>query len=70
MKKWFHQCLDFDLKSAKEASIIFKSLKKRGVAVPYRDLMIAATAKANNCSLLTINIRDFENIEGLDLFPV
>jgi tRNA(fMet)-specific endonuclease VapC len=39
--------------------------KKRGKPVGDMDLLIAATAKANNLIIATLNIKDFEVIEGI-----
>lgn len=39
--------------------------KKRGKPVADMDLLIAATAKANNLILATLNTKDFEVIQGV-----
>ena len=39
--------------------------KKRGTPVADMDLLIAATAKANNLILATLNTKDFEVIQGI-----
>ncbi|MBI2650353.1 type II toxin-antitoxin system VapC family toxin [Candidatus Woesearchaeota archaeon] len=59
--------LDFSELSARKAAEIFKDLKIKGQMIPLRDLLIASTAIANNCTLATLNIKDFRNIKNLTL---
>ena len=59
--------LDFSELSARKAAEIFKNLKRKGQIIPLRDLLIASTAIANNCTLATLNTKDFENIKELEL---
>lgn len=59
--------LNFDESSAKKASEIFKDLRKRGLITDYRDIFIASACIANNCSLLTLNNKHFEQIKELKL---
>ena len=60
--------LDFSESSARKASEIFKDLKRNGKMIPTRDLLIASTTIANDCTLATLNIKGFENIKDLKLF--
>ena len=59
--------LDFSELSARKAAEIFKDLKRKGQMIPLRDLLIASTAIANNCTLATLNAKDFRNIKNLAL---
>ena len=59
--------LDFSELSARKAAEIFKNLKRKGQLMPLRDLLIASIAIANNCTLATLNVKDFENIKDLKL---
>ena len=59
--------LDFSELSARKAAEIFKDLKGKGQLMPLRDLLIASIAIANNCTLATLNVKDFENIKDLKL---
>lgn len=40
-------------------------MQRKGISVPDFDMMIAATAMANNLILITHNTKDFQNIPGL-----
>lgn len=62
--------LEFSELSARKAAEIFKELKKKGRIIPMRDLFIASTAVANNCTLATLNIKDFKNINDLKLLDL
>lgn len=44
------------------------NLRKKGEIIGDPDIMIAATASENNLILLTRNKKDFQKIEGLELF--
>lgn len=46
---------------------IKSALRKSGNIIPDADLLIAATALAHNCALLTGNISHFERIPSLDI---
>lgn len=43
----------------------FAKLKKKGTPTQVMDLMIASISKANNCILVTRNIKDFKNIPNI-----
>ena len=45
---------------------IFAALSKQGKMIGAHDLMIAATAIAHNCAVLTENIREFARVPGLE----
>ncbi len=62
--------LDFNISAALVASILFKYLQNKGIPVDHRDLFIAAISLANDCELLTNNIKDFKNIPNLKLVQV
>lgn len=50
-----------------EAVEIYKDLKKRNKLIEIADLLIGATAKANQLKLATLNKKHFERIDGLKL---
>lgn len=43
----------------------YAALKKKGLMTQQMDLLIASVCKANNCVLVTRNIKDFNNIPNL-----
>ena len=59
--------LDFNHLTAIKASDISKYLKDKGLVLEFRDIFIAASCIVNNCSLLTLNKKHFERINGLRL---
>ncbi len=61
------EILDFDSTSARKASEVRKALKSEGKEIEIRDLFIASTAIINDCTLATLNIKDFKNIKDLKL---
>jgi len=61
------EILDFDSTSARKASEVRKALKSEGKEIEIRDLFIASTSIANDCTLATLNIKDFKNIKDLKL---
>lgn len=58
---------DYDLAAAKIFAEISSSIARKGITVGVNDLIIAATAISRDYSVVTINKKDFENIEGLRL---
>ena len=48
-----------------EAGLQFAQLRRRGVRVGTMDLRIASIAIANNATLLTRNLKDFNRVPGL-----
>lgn len=61
------EILDFNSTSARKASELKNALKSEGKVIEIRDLFIASTAIVNNCTLATLNIKDFKNIKDLKL---
>jgi len=59
--------IPFDAAAAKSASKIRAKLEKRGVPIGPYDTLIAASAMANNCTLVTHNQKEFERVEGLKI---
>lgn len=59
------EIIDFDEKSARKASEIALELKRKGTQIEAADLFIAATAMAHNCSVATLDTKDFSKIKGL-----
>jgi tRNA(fMet)-specific endonuclease VapC len=59
--------LPFDLSAARIYAAIWADLVKKGKAVGAHDLVIAATAISLGYSLVTLDLRDYGLIEGLDL---
>jgi len=57
----------FDTSVARIYARIWASLVQNGYTVGAHDLIIAATAIAHDYTLITMNRRDFEKIEGLRL---
>lgn len=57
----------FDTASARRYGEIRQELGSRGKLIGDRDLMIAACALANQATLVTRNLRDFQRIPGLPL---
>lgn len=58
---------DYDVAAAKIFAEIWSNTACRGISIGFNDLVIAATAISRGYSLMTINRKDFENIEGLHL---
>jgi tRNA(fMet)-specific endonuclease VapC len=58
---------DYDLAAAKIFATIWSSAARKGISIGINDLIIAATAMSRGYSVLTINRKDFQNIEGLRL---
>lgn len=59
--------LDFDSHCAEHAAKIYQDLKKRGMLIESEDLLIAATALANQMKLATGNVKHFDRVAGLEL---
>jgi len=71
--KEFTENVEF-LEFNKKASFIygkkFAELKKKGKITQECDLMIASICIANNQTLITLNEKDFKNIEGLNMLSL
>jgi tRNA(fMet)-specific endonuclease VapC len=59
--------LPFDDDASKIYGEIRAHLEKKGTHIGPNDLLIAATALANNATLVTNNTREFGRVEGLKL---
>ncbi len=57
--------LDLDEESARNASIIFKDLQKKGKIIDIRDIFIASICRTNKCSLATFNRKHFDSVKDL-----
>lgn len=57
----------FGEQEAITAASIRAELKSLGMPIGAYDVLIGATAKANDLVMVTANTREFERIEGLDL---
>ena len=57
--------IPFDYAEAKYAADIRVKLEKKGTPIGPYDLLIAATAMAQNCTLVTHNKKEFERISRL-----
>ncbi len=55
----------FDLSAARFHAEVGALLRSSGKMIGANDLVIAATALANGCSVLTANAREFERVPGL-----
>ena len=60
----FH-IINFDDTCAEKAGEIFATLKKKGMSLDVRDVMIAAVASTYDLTLITRNVKHFNRIEGL-----
>jgi predicted nucleic acid-binding protein len=58
---------DYDLAAAKIFAEIWSSTARKGISIGINDLIIASTAISRGYSVMTVNKKDFENIEGLHL---
>lgn len=61
------EVLPFDIGAAERAAKIRWELEKRGEAIGPSDLMIAGTAMAFGCVLVTHNVAEFSRVPGLVL---
>lgn len=67
LEKWFAgvsaaiQCLPFTGDTAGEWARLLASLRRRGVAMPMKDSLIAATALTHGLTVVTRNVRDFRS---------
>lgn len=72
LQTWFAQgvqqlyVLDFDAATAAAWAQLLARLKKKGLAMPIKDSLIAATALRHDLIVVTRNAPDFQNT-GLDL---
>lgn len=61
------EILPFDAGASRRAAEIRHALEKRGEGIGPLDTLIAATALANNATLITRNGREFARVQGLKL---
>jgi predicted nucleic acid-binding protein len=59
--------LPFDLDAARVQAALSADLRARGSAVGAHDLLIAATAIAHDCAVLTRDLRSYPKVSGLDV---
>jgi len=59
--------LDFTAKEAKVAAAIRAQLEKAGTPIDPFDILIGATALANQSTLVTHNIKEFSRIDKLSI---
>lgn len=55
--------LSVDERVAREWGLMSAAVKKRGIGVGTQDLYIAATAKAHGLEIVTLNIKDFAQLD-------
>ena len=61
------EILPFDEESAEIAARIYLDLKTRSMLIPTDDILIAATSIRNGLKLATLNKKDFDRINGLQI---
>src|SRR6266852_6171655 len=57
--------LPFDDQCAEEYGLLRDELDRAGTPIGPNDLLIAATARASGCTLVTHNVREFSRVSGL-----
>lgn len=62
-----YSVFDYDAAAAKKYAEIWSKTARKGITIGVNDLIIASTAMVRGYSVMTINRKDFENIEGLRL---
>ncbi len=65
--KAYLEIVPFDILQAKQASIIFQTLKKSNKLIEFRDIFIASCAISQNIPLATLNRDHFERIDNIKL---
>jgi tRNA(fMet)-specific endonuclease VapC len=61
------EVLPFDEGVARQAAELRRTLERRGEGIGPLDTLIAATALANDATLVTRNLREFGRVQGLKL---
>ncbi|MGE4510883.1 MAG: type II toxin-antitoxin system VapC family toxin [Sulfurimonadaceae bacterium] len=61
------QIVEFGEREAKASAAIRAKLEAKGTPIGPIDTLIAGCAKANNCTLVTRNLAEFQRVEGLEL---
>lgn len=59
--------LDYDTEVARHHARLWAELQQRGEVIGPYDLQVAATAVRHDLPLLTLNIRDFARVPGVQL---
>jgi predicted nucleic acid-binding protein len=62
--------LDFTVAAARVHAEIYAELAKQGQMIGAHDLIIAATARCHNLSLLTDNVQGISRVSGLRVIPL
>ncbi len=62
--------VDVTRETLQYAGTLRRDYRKHGVDLPSIDTIIAATAIQNNMCMVTYNLRDFEPIKELELYPM
>lgn len=62
--------LPFDENVFQHSVRIYRKLKSQSKLIEMPDILIAATALANNISVATLNVKDFSRIEGLEIIDL
>jgi tRNA(fMet)-specific endonuclease VapC len=60
--------LPFTYDTAMKSAEIYNDLKIRNQIIEFRDIFIGATAIVNNFSVLTLNTKHFERIDGIKIY--
>ena len=72
LEDWFHgdvmtrfkdRTLPIDNLIALEWGSLSATLQKKGVTIGVQDLYIAATAKSKGLAIITVNVKDFKNLD-------
>ena len=61
--------LDFTVPAARVHAEIYAQLAKKGQMIGAHDLIIAATARCHDLSILTDNVQEFSRVPGLRVIP-
>ena len=61
------EIVPFDSNCAREYATICSYLERVGAPIEPNDLLVAATARSHNATLVTNNIREFKRVPGLRL---
>jgi len=61
--------LDFTIAAARIHAELYAELAKRGQMIGAHDLIIAATARCHNLSVLTDNVQEFARVPALRVIP-
>lgn len=62
--------IEFDLDAARSHSVLWSRLEVAGTMIGAHDLLIAATAVASGHAVATLNRKEFERIDQLELIDV